>query len=236
MNARATTVVALATPRGIILAGDSRIITIDGKRSDSICKIRSEGDLYFTTAGLFASRLAGFNAWDIMRNIARTSDTGRLSDIMTRFNVETASALFQERGAVEQALKVNVNFNLAETMVLRSEGGVVRVLFSQTDISNGLRHLTPEGARNLSFNRQTQSMIGGTGQQLEMLAIGMRDHILHYQSLHPDWTNMDAVSVARMFVQLEIAAHPELVGPPVAILEIKRDGSSNWIDRGVCGS
>ena len=86
----------------------------------------------------------------------------------------------------------------------------------------------------MSFDRQTRSIVTG-GSEMEMVAIGVYDHILRYQSQHPEWTNMDAVAAARMFVQMEIAAHPTTVGPPVSVLQIQKDGSHTWIERGSCG-
>ena len=234
-TAQASTILALTTARGVVVASDSLFVVIGRTGSATGCKVFVQDDLYFATAGLFASRIAGFYAPDIMRKAARESATGKLSDIMTRFNVETANALFQAKDAVEDWLKMNVNYNVAETMLIRNEGGVIRVLFSQSNISNGLRRLTADGGRNMSFDRQTRSIVAG-GSEMEMLAIGLRDHILRYQSQHPDWITMDPIAAARMFVQMEIAAHPAIVGPPVSILQIQKDGSHTWIEKGACGS
>lgn len=234
-NAQASTIVALTTARGVVVASDSLFVVIGGTGTAAGCKVFIQGDLYFATAGLFASRIAGFYAPDIMRKAARESATGRLSDIMTRFNVDTANALLQTRNAVEEWLKINANFNMAETMLIRNEGGVVRVLFSQSNISRSLQLLTTDGGGNMSFDRQLRSIVAG-GSEPEMLAIGMRDHILRYQAQHADWITMDPIAAARMFVQMEVAAHPAVVGPPVAILQIQKDGSHAWIEKGACGS
>ena len=46
---------------------------------------------------------------------------------------------------------------------------------------------------------------------------------------------MDAVVAARIFVQLEIDAKSEAVGPPISVLEIEQDKMC-WLVRGECKS
>jgi hypothetical protein len=43
------------------------------------------------------------------------------------------------------------------------------------------------------------------------------------------------VGTVRYFIEEEIAAVPEKVGPPLSIVEISRNGT-RWISEGVCGS
>jgi hypothetical protein len=64
---------------------------------------------------------------------------------------------------------------------------------------------------------------------------GVTDHIAIYLKENPHWDRMDTVSLVRKLVDLEIAAHPDEVGPPVSILTVDRKGKQKWIDQGVCG-
>jgi len=52
---------------------------------------------------------------------------------------------------------------------------------------------------------------------------GVTDHIADYLKANPNWAHMDTVSLARKLVGLEIAAHPDEVGP--------RSPSSPWTVR-----
>jgi len=45
---------------------------------------------------------------------------------------------------------------------------------------------------------------------------------------------MDKISAARKFVQMEIKARPEWVGPPVSVLTINHLDQQKWINPGVC--
>jgi hypothetical protein len=45
---------------------------------------------------------------------------------------------------------------------------------------------------------------------------------------------MDKVAAAKKFVQLEIDAHPQWVGPPISILTVNHLDQEKWISKGVC--
>ena len=51
---------------------------------------------------------------------------------------------------------------------------------------------------------------------------------------HPNWQEGDKVKAARKFVQMEITAHPEWVGPPISLVTINPLDQQKWIDPGVC--
>jgi hypothetical protein len=63
---------------------------------------------------------------------------------------------------------------------------------------------------------------------------GANGQIAAYIKTHPNWQQMDTVAAARKFVQMEIAAHPAWVGPPVSVLTINRLDQQKWVNPGVC--
>ena len=63
---------------------------------------------------------------------------------------------------------------------------------------------------------------------------GAASEIAAYLKAHPNWQDMDKVKAARKFVQLEIAAHPDWVGPPVSVVTINRLDQQKWVNPGVC--
>ena len=63
---------------------------------------------------------------------------------------------------------------------------------------------------------------------------GANGQIAAYIKAHPHWQDGDKVKAARKFVQMEIAAHPEWVGPPVSIVTINRLDQQKWVTPGVC--
>ncbi|HEY5174472.1 MAG TPA: hypothetical protein VII95_02780 [Terriglobales bacterium] len=62
---------------------------------------------------------------------------------------------------------------------------------------------------------------------------GFTESIAAYVKANPQWTKMDKVSAARKFLRMEIAAHPEGVGPPVSILTIDKLGRQKWVSPGL---
>jgi hypothetical protein len=63
---------------------------------------------------------------------------------------------------------------------------------------------------------------------------GATAQIAAYIKKHPNWQQGDKVKAARKFVQLEIAAHPEWVGPPVSVVTINQLDQQKWPSPGVC--
>ena len=64
--------------------------------------------------------------------------------------------------------------------------------------------------------------------------LGLNGHIRAYVKSHPDWENEDFTKIACQFVEMEIAAHPNLAGPPISELEIDNEGKVLWLAQGEC--
>ncbi len=63
---------------------------------------------------------------------------------------------------------------------------------------------------------------------------GANQEIAAYLKKHPHWDSEDKVKAARKFVELEIKAHPQWVGPPVSVLSINHLDQQKWVSPGVC--
>jgi hypothetical protein len=72
------------------------------------------------------------------------------------------------------------------------------------------------------------------GKKASGFFAGFNEQIAAYLKANKNWYHLDTVTAAKKFVDLEIAAHPDGVGPPVAILTVNRAGKQKWIDSGVC--
>lgn len=62
--------------------------------------------------------------------------------------------------------------------------------------------------------------------------LGLNGHIRVYVKSHPGWEREDLRKIVQQFVEMEIAAHPNLAGPPIAELEIDKGGRVHWIADG----
>ena len=65
--------------------------------------------------------------------------------------------------------------------------------------------------------------------------LGLKGHIRAYLKSHPDWEKEDFRKTAYQFVE-EIAAHPNLAGPPISELVIDNEGIVHWLAQGACAS
>jgi hypothetical protein len=72
------------------------------------------------------------------------------------------------------------------------------------------------------------------GKKASGFFAGFNQQIAAYLKANKKWSHMDTVVAARKFVDLEIAAHPDGVGPPIAILTVNHAGKQKWINSGVC--
>ena len=66
--------------------------------------------------------------------------------------------------------------------------------------------------------------------------LGLNGHIRAYVKSHPGCEEEDLTKTAYQFVEMEIAAHPNLAGPPISELEIDNEGRVHWLTQGACAS
>jgi len=64
--------------------------------------------------------------------------------------------------------------------------------------------------------------------------LGLNGHIRACLKAHPDWEREDFTKLAQRLVEMEIAAHANLAGPPISEVEIDKDGRVHWLAQGAC--
>jgi hypothetical protein len=64
--------------------------------------------------------------------------------------------------------------------------------------------------------------------------VGLNSHIRERVKPFIQWERLGYAEAARRFVEMEIEANPDLVGPPISELEIDDRGRVHWISRGAC--
>lgn len=78
---------------------------------------------------------------------------------------------------------------------------------------------------------------------LPSVIAGSDMRISRYAKAHRMWKNLDYADAARLFVRQEIKGNPAAVGPPISVLEVRRDKASvagsdgtqvEWIEQGAC--
>ncbi|MGC2108377.1 MAG: hypothetical protein WA655_02605 [Candidatus Korobacteraceae bacterium] len=227
ISAIATTVVALIDKRHhrVVLADDSLIGLYYAKTTQTTCKLIVKPGCAFAMAGFLAKPDPSFRLQDLGE--AACELPGSLKDKADGFLTLAAEPV----NSMAQYLRENEPQFYGDTFK-RNGGEFVYLVFAGVD--NGIPvayergfKIAGDGTVNPVSNDITPA--GATG-----FFAGFNDHIAAYLKAHPNWSHKDTVSTARKLVELEIAAHPDDVGPPISILTIDRKGKWKWVEAGVC--
>jgi hypothetical protein len=226
----ATTLLALIDRKHhrVILAADSLLLFQAAQTSTQTCKIIAKPGCTFGMAGLFDKNFPVFHlkeladqACSLPRDLKHRADAflGIAKDPVTE---------------VAQYLREHEPQFYGE-LTSRTGGELVMVIFAGTE--NGNSAIYARGYKldsngeivpvsvNVTENRAGAGFFAGSNQA-----------IAAYIKANKKWEKMDSVSAARKFVQLEIEAHPEWVGPPVSIMAINKLDQQKWINPGVCAA
>lgn len=220
----ATSVVALVDRENnrLVLAADCRV----NRNSDSVsqCKIIEDRDCVVVIAGLYKEAATGFQLRELVH--AACQEKGDLRSKAEAF-------LRISRKPYEQAvrsLREGQPGDFAQTFANKP----TEVVFAGTlngHVALIVRGLVADVTGRISVERfeSTAPSYSRTG-----FFLGLNGHIRAYVKSHPNWENEDFTKVAYQFVEMEIAAHPNLAGPPVSELEVDKDGRVHWLAQGAC--
>jgi len=227
-SVRATTVVALIDGyhHRVVVAADSLLIHKVAGTSTQSCKIIAKPGCTFGMAGLFHKEYPAFDLQELAEQACGVS--GDLRHKADRFLDIAKDPVM----TVAQYLQQNEPQFYGE--LTNSNGGeFVIVVFAGMEAGNSsifARGYKLDGnggigpvSLDVTENNAGVGFFGGANGQ-----------IASYIKAHPSWQQMDKVAAARKFVQMEIAAHPRWVGPPVSVVTIDRLDQQKWNNPGVC--
>jgi hypothetical protein len=224
----ATTVVALIDRfhHRAVVAADSLLIYRVADTSTQTCKIVAKPDCAFGMAGLFYKEYPVFHLQELAEQAC--SLPGDLRHKADGF-LEIAKDPVM---TVAQYLQQNEPQFYGE--LTNSNGGeLIMVVFVGPDAGNAAIFargykldagggITPVSLDVTEDNNGAGFFGGANGQ------------IAAYVNKNPNWDHEDPVKAARKFVEMEIKAHPEWVGPPVSVLTVNRLDQQKWVNPGVC--
>jgi len=228
LPAPATTVVALIDRfhHRAVVAADSLLIYKIAHKTAQTCKIVAKPDCSFAMAGLFRKEYPVFDLQELAEQTCGLP--GDLRHKADAFLDIARDPLM----AVAQYLRQNESEFFAE--LTNSNGGeIIMVAFAGPDaggasiFARGYKLDADGGITPVSLD-VTESNNGGG------FFGGANQQIAAYLKKHPNWDTGDKVKAARKFVEIEIKAHPEWVGPPVSVLTINHLDQQKWVDPGVC--
>ena len=237
--ALATTIVAIidSDQYKIILGADSLITSFDLQWGQAIghyrgCKIVVMPDCVAATAGLTFSQRFTFD----LHRIARRACTAS-GDLHDKADTFTEQALQAVRTLARQIRKISPAI-YGKTFIPGQD--IVQAVFA--GVQN--RHLSILGRAIFANETRTidaKEFDALTNGPTPSAVLGQSAAIIDYISADPDWNQEDTVNIVKKFLDMEVRARPDLVGPPVSILEIGQDimspeqAASKWLMAGACG-
>jgi hypothetical protein len=224
----ATTVVALIDQRHhrVVVAADSLLLFKVAGTQTQTCKIIAKPGCTFGMAGLFYKEYPVFHLQELAEQACGAP--GDLRDKADAFlNVakdpvaDVAQYLRQREPDFYGWLTNSNGGELIMVVFAGTEAGIPSVFARgyKLDANGGLVPVSLD----VSENNNGAGFFGGANGQ-----------IASYLKAHPNWQEMDTVKAARQFVQMEVKAHPEWVGPPISVMTINRLDQQKWTNPGVC--
>ena len=224
----ATTVVALIDRRHhrAVIAADSLLVYKLGDTTTQTCKIVAKPGCTFAMAGLFYKEYPVFHLQELADQACglpgdlRHRADGFL-DIAKDPVLSVSQYLQQNEPEFYRELTASNGGELVIVVFAGPEAG------SSSIFARGYRLDANGGISPVSLDvTEDNNGAGFFG--------GANGQIAAYIKAHPNWQNKDKVAAARKFVQMEIAAHPEWVGPPISVMTINRLDQQKWVNPGVC--
>lgn len=223
----ATTVVALYDKHHhrIVLAADSLVEHYYAETSAQECKLIVKPDCAFAMAGFLNKPDPYFHLQDLADQACALP--GTLSDKADGF-LKVAQ---QPVATIAQYLHDNEPKFYNDTFS-RNGGEFAIVVFAGTEQGKPVAYA--RGFKIQSDGSITTVSNDIDGKKASGFFAGFNQQIAVYLKANKNWSHMDTVTAARKFVNLEIAAHPDGVGPPITILTVNRAGKQKWINSGGC--
>jgi hypothetical protein len=223
-SALATTVVGIWTPKAVLLAADSMAVeTINdegGQRPSVDCKILATTDCAVGFSGLVSQSDTKFDAESIGLEACRSQ--GDVVQRATYFEMRVREPLM---AALVHMRRTKPKW-YAETY--RGKNALGALFVGKTTegkliiVGKNFR-LTPTDTLQPV---QTEVL---PKPDAWILPMGEQTEISEYvKSHHDDWIQPDLTTAAARFIQMEIDAVPEWVGPPITVFVVENTGPGYW--------
>jgi hypothetical protein len=212
-----TAIAIIAKADQIAAAADSKIILGRNRLSSSDCKIKQFDDHFFAIAGHRREELSNFDAIYIATEVSRLTDNAaeRVSKFETLINGPLFNMLRITRLKDPSYFESNLhNKTILQAAFFGFERG------SPYLYVRSYRCKTSSGRIMIDVERQE------CVAQCDLLAIlGKSRAVEKYVSQTADYKKRPPTELVRKFVELEIADEPDIVGPPIDILQITKTGA-----------
>jgi hypothetical protein len=228
--AGATTLVAVWTPTTTVIGADSLTHTLDDGKRWSMCKIRRAGPVVWAATGITGNPDFHFSLDRLVGEAM--SGPGSLDAKITAFE----TALFVPLSEVVH----NIRIENPSWYYRHAKGhAVTRLIFSAHEDGVNrfwMREFVAESARigdEIDISVKRTDCPGPTCQDFRVFLLGQYDYASRIASDAGFWEKNGLAESVRRSIETEIAGNPDHVGPPIAIVEVTRDGV-RWVEKGEC--
>jgi hypothetical protein len=213
-----TAIAIIAKADQIAAAADSKIILGRNRLLSSDCKIKQFDDHFFAIAGHRREELSNFDAVHIATEVCRMTDNA--AERVGKFEILIEGPLFNMLRITQLKAPSYFESNLHNKTIMQAaffgfERGLpylyVRSYMCKTRSSG-----------QIMIDVERRECVA----QCDLLAIlGKSGAIEKYINQTTGYKKRPPIELARKFVELEIADEPEIVGPPIDILQITKTGA-----------
>ena len=230
---RSTFIIAVVTETDIVLRADSRVVTVEMTHPAEMCKIVSgPNNVFVAFSGFMRATKRNFVMADVVRHAISNGAT-----------IETGIAALNDVLVPKVAQIVNdLRINDRPYFHDHVDGKVVtEIVF--VGFENSVSHLDVMDYRvrakqvpiSIEITRKDCPQTGCVGNNGAML--GHHEGVAGLLAADPNiWIKPGLANTVRTVIEAEAAAEPRIVGGPVAVLEITKDGGPNWISNGACAA
>jgi len=243
-HGRSTTVLMYRNSTRIVVGADTlsqHVKASNGLKTSSYCKIRKTGTVYVSMSGLVSANSNGFDAYRLASSaIAHSSGVAQSAKEFAKVSI----------GAFQDAVRSQRRYHpdLYERESKRGGPDALQALFmsfensvpSFATVIFTVSEDSPEKvsvAAHLDFCPGHACPVAGPGlEKLVFITTGVHEAIDRAVEENPSFSTdlqNDPVSTIRRFIEIETKEVPDLVGLPIDILTISKDGAT-WNHRGMC--
>jgi len=233
----ASTVLVFISPQEAVIAADSLSTRLEGGHSRLACKIvQVSNHMLFVSTGIGIAENPPFDPYDL----------ARISSTYSRNPNE--AALKYESAALGPLMRV-WRAGRSRYMKIEKAGGVKAsgghhphgFVFVGLDQNGNVSVAGTDFVEDSTtlHNLRAKDLLEFTGKNLNEISIvrlGVQDSVPSEAAIQA-WIYTDKMGVPAALkrgIELQIKATPNVVGPPISIVRFLRDGSIDWVSRGVC--
>jgi hypothetical protein len=228
-DTRATTIVAVRTPASVLVGTDSKMTAADGSAVAGQCKIATANSVYWAAANLKKDEEHNFDLDEIAAAAMRGpgSVSARIASFESAVPPKLAEILNDTPDDVFK--EFHENQPSIDIVFAGLEDGVPYI--HRRYFEARIERKTDDTRKGIFVRTVRPKCSGDPGC---LTAIGSRRTVEGERARNPAmFRSMGVAQSIRHLIDTEIAAFPDAVGPPIAVLEIDK-GGSRWISRGVC--